>query len=134
MIDLLEETQRLLSGSDIATSLVDITPERKILAFESGTVVGFVLAYADPATLLQRWRADDSALISQHQLSLRRAQAKAWNAYTVCLAANAASYGELVGLNAIEEDLREEERLEREADRRYWEPLKKELEQLRHRK
>jgi len=55
--------------------------------------------------LLQRWRADDSALISQHQLSLRRAQAKAWNAYTVCLAVNAASFGELVALNAIEEDL-----------------------------
>jgi hypothetical protein len=105
MIDLLGEAQRLLNGSDIATTIVEIPPDRKALAFESVTVLGFVLAYPDPATLLQRWRADDSALISQHQLSLRRAQAKAWNAYTIVLAADAASYGELVALNAIEEDL-----------------------------
>jgi hypothetical protein len=36
-------------------------------------------------------------------------------------------------VEAIEQALQEEERLEREADRRYWAPLFKELEQLRHR-
>ena len=37
-------------------------------------------------------------------------------------------------LEALREALAEEERLERELDRTYWEPLKKELEQLRHQK
>jgi hypothetical protein len=37
-------------------------------------------------------------------------------------------------LDAIDQELQAEEKLEREADRRYWGPLKKELEQLRHRK
>jgi hypothetical protein len=32
----------------------------------------------------------------------------------------------------IEEGLRQEEQLEREADRKYWEPLRRELEVLRH--
>ena len=36
-------------------------------------------------------------------------------------------------LVAIELELQQEEKLEREADRLYWKPLKKELEQLRHR-
>jgi hypothetical protein len=33
---------------------------------------------------------------------------------------------------ALAEELRLEEAKEREADRRYWEPLRRELEQLRH--
>lgn len=37
-------------------------------------------------------------------------------------------------VEAIEHALQDEERLERDADRRYWAPLIKELEQLRHRK
>ena len=37
-------------------------------------------------------------------------------------------------MEAIEKALQDEEKLEREADRRYWAPLMKELEQLRHRK
>ena len=36
-------------------------------------------------------------------------------------------------LDTIEQALSVEEQLERQADRQYWEPLKKELEQLRHR-
>jgi hypothetical protein len=44
--------------------------------------------------------------------------------------------GRIVGapIDLIEQELQAEEKLEREADRRYWDPLKKELEQLRHRR
>jgi hypothetical protein len=38
-------------------------------------------------------------------MGFRRAQAKAWNAYSVFLATDPANYGEMVALNAIEEDL-----------------------------
>jgi hypothetical protein len=37
-------------------------------------------------------------------------------------------------LETIDSELQEEERLERDADRRYWQPLKKELEHLRHKR
>lgn len=37
-------------------------------------------------------------------------------------------------VEAIEQGLQDEERMERDADRRYWAPLFKELEQIRHRK
>jgi hypothetical protein len=105
MIDVLEECQRLLNGSDIATSSLEIAPGRNALAFEGVTVLGFIIAYPGAGALLERWRPDDAGLISQHQLSFRRAQAKAWNAYSVFLAAEPANYGELVALNAIEENL-----------------------------
>ncbi len=104
MIDLLDECHRLLSGLDIPTSFIE-APHAKALAFEGVTVLGFIIAYASPAVLLEHWRANDAALISEFQLSLRRAQAKAWNAYSVFIAADPANYGEAVALNAIEEDL-----------------------------
>lgn len=104
MIDLLDECERLLSGLDISTSFIE-TPHAKALAFEGVTVLGFIIAYASPTFLLENWRADNAALISEFELGLRRAQAKAWNAYSVFIAADPANYGDTVALNAIEEDL-----------------------------
>ena len=104
MIDLLDETQRLLTGLGLATRVTE-APHARALAFENATVLGFVITYGSPASLLASWRADDAALISEHQLGFRRAQAKAWNAYSIFLASDPANYGETVALNAIEEDL-----------------------------
>jgi hypothetical protein len=104
MIDLLEESRRLLNASNILTNVID-TARGKGLAFEGVTALGFIIPYPGAASLLESWSADAAALISEHQLSFRRAQAKAWNVYTVFLAADSANYGELVALNGIEEDL-----------------------------
>jgi hypothetical protein len=104
MIDLLDESDRLLTSLGSATRFNE-APHAKAVAFETTTVLGFIVIYDKPANLLEYWRADDAALISEHQLGFRRAQAKAWNAYSVFLASGPANYGETVALNAIEEDL-----------------------------
>ena len=104
MIDLLKESQRLLSETDGATALVE-TSRGKALAFEGVTVLGFIVAYDDPAQLLDRWGTDARVLINDYQLALRRAERKAWNTYTVFLSCAAANPGEQVALSAIEEDL-----------------------------
>jgi hypothetical protein len=104
MIDLLEESDRLLRTAAISTRLIE-TSRGKALAFEGATVLGFVVGYKDCAQLIEEWSADATALVTENQLSLRRAQDKAWNTYTVLLAAAEASYGERVALSAIEEDL-----------------------------
>lgn len=104
MIDLLDESRRLLNASNILTNVIETTGG-KVLAFEDVTALGFIILYPGAASLLESWSADAAALISEHQLSFRRAQAKAWNAYTVFLTADSANYGELVALNVIEEDL-----------------------------
>jgi hypothetical protein len=105
MIDLLEECRRLLSEAAIATGVIE-TNRGSAIAFEGTTVLGFIVVYNDPAHLLDRWGHDAAALIADNQLSLRRAQAKAWNTYMIFLAEAAASKSEQrVALSAIEEDL-----------------------------
>jgi hypothetical protein len=105
VIELLEECRRLLSEAAIATSVTE-TNRVTVLAFEGVTVLGFVIAYHDSAELLDRWYADSAALIADNQLSLRRAQAKAWNTYMVLLADTSASSPEQsIALRALEEDL-----------------------------
>ena len=75
------------------------------LVFEDGTVLGFIICYADAAKLIAGWAADAAALMSRYQLSLRRSEQKAWNAYVVCLTAAEATVGEVAVLSSIEEDL-----------------------------
>jgi hypothetical protein len=104
VIDLLEESERLLQSAGMSTHLIDTT-RGKALAFESETVLGFLVAYADCGQLIERWSADTEALVTENQLGLRRAQSKAWNAYTVFLGTAEANYGERVALSSIEEDL-----------------------------
>jgi hypothetical protein len=57
MIDLLEESERLLQSVEISTHLIETT-RGKVLAFESATVLGFIVAYENPAKLIERWSAD----------------------------------------------------------------------------
>lgn len=104
MIDLLDECQRLLNQIGCATVSIEMTT-RRALAFESATVLGFVVAYDNAVDLLDRWSADADWLIKSHQLGLRRAQGKAWNTYTIFLAGAEPTYGEVVALSAVEEDL-----------------------------
>lgn len=104
MIDLLEGCQRLLSEAGCATTFVE-TRLGRALAFENATVLGFIVAYDDPGQLLERWRGDAKALLTDNQLGLRRAQEKAWNTYTVFLACTPATDSQLVSLGAVEEDL-----------------------------
>jgi hypothetical protein len=104
VIDLLEESERLLQNAEISTQLIE-TSRGKALSFESETVLGFIVAYEDSPRLIERWSADTEALVAENQLGLRRAQSKAWNTYTVFLAVAEANYGQRVALSSIEEDL-----------------------------
>jgi hypothetical protein len=104
MIDLLEESERLLKSAAISTHRIETIPGGA-LAFEGTTVLGFVVAYEDCSQLIERWSPDAKALVMENQFSLRRAQEKAWNAYMVFLAVAGANYGDRVALSAIEEDL-----------------------------
>jgi hypothetical protein len=95
VIDLLEESERLLQNADISTQRIE-TSRGKALSFESETVLGFMVAYQDSARLIEGWSADTEALVAENQLGLRRAQSKGWNTYTVFLAVAEANYGQRV--------------------------------------
>lgn len=81
-------------------------PSVKYLAFEGDTVLGFVLAFPDPSSLIKNWQQHSQQVLKAAQFGLRRAEAKSWNAYLILLTSEPADYAAGVTLSAIEEDLR----------------------------
>jgi hypothetical protein len=77
----------------------------KYLAFEGDTVLGFVLEFSDTRNLIEHWRSHSQQVLKASQFGLRRAEAKAWNAYLILLTTEPADYGAAITLSAIEEDL-----------------------------
>lgn len=104
MIEIFEPAERLLASVGFSV-LRSSVKNRGVLIFEDDTVVGFLFSYPDVTALAANWEEDSEAVVSSHQLGLRRAGQKAWNTYVVLLAADSASLAELAKLSAIEENL-----------------------------
>ncbi len=104
MIDLLTSSGDVLGEAGFSTERISIN-DREVLVFEGATVLGFLFVYENSAQLIARWESDGSRAVSDHQFGLRRAGPKAWNAYTVFLAAQANDNSHSASLSAIEEDL-----------------------------
>ena len=103
-MDTFEATEGLLTRTGFST-LRSAVRAREVLIFEDDSVIGFVFSYPDAQSLIAGWEKDSEMAVSAHQLALRRAGLKAWNTYVVLLASEGASYAEMAGLAAIEEDL-----------------------------
>ena len=103
MSDILGICDSLLVETSFSTRRVRY--ERDILLFENTLVLGFLIAYPDPDTLLANWVDDSSRAISTNQFSLRRAGEKAWNAYVILLATADSDYAQATATATIEEDL-----------------------------
>lgn len=104
MIDILTQSAEVLAGAHFATSHTSID-DRAALLFEDATVVGFLLAFEDPRDLVKYWAEATDRVVKHHQVGLRRAGRKAWNAYLILLAKREGGHAELAALSAIEEDL-----------------------------
>jgi hypothetical protein len=74
-------------------------------AFESATVLGFVLTYDDAAQLISKWQEDSSKITGERRFQLRSAGTKAWNTYLILLAEAPATDIQSVAMTEIEEDL-----------------------------
>src|ERR1700682_5685341 len=103
-MNLLNECQKLLSAAefDIDSSHSD---DLKRLAFESNTILGFVIVYETATELLTSWESDTETAIRTYQLSLTRARQKGWDTYVILLSRSNATRDEAVRLSRIEEDL-----------------------------
>jgi hypothetical protein len=110
MNDLLEASAAILGDFGFITRHAEIPADRdqgagEILAFEDGTVLGFILIYETAAELVQRWKADGDRIAMRNRKVLQAARQKAWNAYLVLVSRAAADFGEALALGLIEEDL-----------------------------
>jgi hypothetical protein len=107
MTDVIDLCRETLGEANFSTRRVEMMPDRSVdvLAFESDTVLGFILAYDRFEVLAASWRTDIEGLFSSHRFGLRHAGDKAWNAYAVILSRVAAVDQEVTALGSIEEDL-----------------------------
>ena len=103
-MDILTASAEMLSDAGYDTSRQSIN-DRAFIAFEDATVLGFLFAYSDAASLIDCWVQDERRVVGEHQFALRRAGQKAWNTYVVFLTDAPPDYAASVRLNAIEEDL-----------------------------
>jgi len=78
---------------------------QRAIAFESPTVLGFLLVYDEPAQLLSLWYGDSSKITGERRFQLRSAGAKAWNTYVILLCEALATAVQSVAMTEIEEDL-----------------------------
>jgi hypothetical protein len=104
MIDLIASSMAILNKAGLNTEPLSLA-DRSGIAFESHTVLGFLLAYDNPDELIAHWDQDSTRLVAMHQLALRRAGVKAWNTYTVFLTSGRVDQVRTAALTAIEEDL-----------------------------
>jgi len=104
VIDIIEASAEILGENGFATAR-SASGDTQFLTFENGTILGFLFAYDDPARLAASWENDADRAVATHQLGLRRAGQKAWNAYTVLLARQEASFAQSTVLGTIEESL-----------------------------
>lgn len=112
MIDLISASKEMLENAGFSVQ-VNSANNRRMLAFEDGTVLGFLLVYESPAALISQWQADGDEAVSEFQFALRRAGKKAWNTYLVLLSGSPSDFAQSVAISAIEEDLRGTRKLAR---------------------
>ncbi len=104
MSDIRSWVREILTEADYSVGQTDGQDGETVL-FESNSVLGFVLVFNDPKTLIGIWQASSTRALVANQFALRRAESKAWNAYFIFLAEAPGDYGQNITLGAIEEDL-----------------------------
>lgn len=104
MIDLLSTMQVMLHEAGFSTRLTSLD-RSSIVCFEDEALAGFGCIYASPRSLLEHWKATETALLKRYAPSFRVAGEKAWNVYCLFLCATPADVLESREVRWIEEDL-----------------------------
>lgn len=104
MIDVLSTLQVVLREASFATHLRSID-NSSIVSFEDDTLLGFGCLFANPGTLLERWKNMELSLLTHYAAHLRTAGDKAWNVYCIFLCSAAADPVQNRQVRWVEEDL-----------------------------
>jgi hypothetical protein len=103
MTDLTSALEVVLQDSGYRTAPVSVEGVPSVL-FEDEALLGFVAVFEDVRTLLGRWQAVETALLTRYAPHLQVAGDKAWNVYCAFLSPAAASLTEQRELDWIEEN------------------------------
>jgi hypothetical protein len=103
MSDLTSALEVVLQESGYRTAPVSVEDMLAVL-FEDEALLGFVVMFEDVRTLLGRWQAVETALLTRYAPHLQAAGDKAWNVYCAFLSSADASTAEQHELDWIEEN------------------------------
>jgi len=104
MTDLLSSLQIVLQEAGYETWLTPVD-QFTAVCFEDEAVIGVATVFDDVASLLDRWRGIEAALLSRFAPRLRESEDKAWNIYSLFLTAATADESQARELSQLEEDL-----------------------------
>ena len=99
---LLPDVELILKKADYRTMRNSNVPS--LLAFENDSLFGLVVEYETTRSLLEGWKKAELQFLTSHASSLRRADKKAWNGYSIHITSDAGSKTDIHSLCAIEED------------------------------
>ena len=112
-MSLLPDVESLLSKVGYRTMRNSVVPSS--VAFEDDSLFGFVVEYDTIHSLNEGWKKAEQVFLTLHAPSLRRADQKAWNCYSVHITSDAGSESGIRSLLAIEEDFKSTRKIARAA-------------------
>src|ERR1700733_1986520 len=112
-MSLLPDVESLLSKAGYRTMRNSVVPSS--VAFEDDGLFGFVVEYDTIHSLHEGWKKAEQVFLTLHAPSLRRADQKAWNCYSVHITSDAGSESDIRLLLAIEEDFKSTRKIARAA-------------------
>jgi hypothetical protein len=104
MTELRSRVQVVLQDAGYHTWLSSVNRET-VIVFEDDVVMGFVCIFDDAASMLERWRDMETALLGAHASALQRGGEKTWNVYCAFLSSAVADKAQIREIRWIEEDL-----------------------------
>jgi len=104
MTELRSRVQVVLQDAGYLTWLSSVNRETVII-FEDDSVMGFVCMFDDAASMLERWRDMETALLGAYASELQRGREKTWNVYCAFLSSAVADEAQTREVRWIEEDL-----------------------------
>ncbi len=108
---LLPEVEALLSTAGYRTAHNSALVSS--ITFEDDILFGFVVEYDTVGSLQENWASAEQNFLNLHAPSLRRAEQKAWNCYSVHITGDTGSEADIRCLLAIEEDFRSTRKIAR---------------------
>lgn len=104
MIEVFSALHLVLREAGFTTHLASLNGS-SIVCFEDDVLTGFGYVFADPGSLLARWKSTEMSILRRYAPSLRAAGEKAWNVYCVFLCSLGGDPDQDRQVHWIEEDL-----------------------------
>jgi hypothetical protein len=112
-MSLLPDVESLLSKAGYRMMRNSAVPSS--VAFEDDSLFGFVVEYDTINSLQEGWKKAEQVFLTLHAPSLRRADQKAWNCYSIHITSDVGSESDIRSLLPIEEDFKSTRKIARAA-------------------